>query len=112
MVTVPLWGNARRQSAVAAGLHSQSHVPFCRIFDENGGQLQDNGNVSEQRLGLRIAGLIFLLIALIHVFRVAAHIEVQIAGRDIPMWASPLAAIIFGGLGIWFWILAKRGPQV
>jgi hypothetical protein len=63
--------------------------------------------VTNQRFGLRIAGLIFALICVGHLFRVAAHLDISIAGRAIPMWPSWLAAVVTGGVSIWMWGLAR-----
>ena len=67
--------------------------------------------MNDQRRGLRVAGLIFALFALIHVVRIAAQIEVRVGGRAIPMWASVLGAVMGGGLSIWLLMLSKRGPE-
>ena len=66
--------------------------------------------MTNQRLGLRVAGLIFLLISIGHVVRVVAGVEVRLGGQVIPMWPSIAAVIVFAVLGIWFWRLANRSP--
>ncbi|HEY4283539.1 MAG TPA: hypothetical protein VGM62_10790 [Chthoniobacterales bacterium] len=65
--------------------------------------------MSDQRLGLRVAGSLFALFALVHVFRMAVQLEVRIGGQTIPMWASVVFAVVAGGLSIWFWSLSKTG---
>jgi len=44
------------------------------------------------------AGVIFLLIALGHIFRVVFGAELLVEGRTIPMWASWVAVIVAGYL--------------
>jgi hypothetical protein len=86
-------------------------VRFCRIFGEICWRLRDNAEVTDQLFGLRVAGLIFALICLGHVFRIAAHLDIVIAGRAIAMWPSWLAAIVTAFLSIWMWALARRGRE-
>lgn len=46
----------------------------------------------------RLAGTIFLLVALLHAARLFFHWEVLIAGRSIPMWISWLGFVLAGFL--------------
>ena len=64
--------------------------------------------MTNQRFGLRIAGLIFALIAIVHVIRLIVGLQIQIGAQTIPMWPSVVAAVVFGVLGLWFWRLANR----
>ena len=68
--------------------------------------------MTNQRLGLRVAGLIFALISIGHVIRVAAGLEVRLGGQTIPMWPSIAAVIVFAALAIWFWRLANRSQEL
>jgi hypothetical protein len=98
-----------RAIAATSAVHSCGIVVrFCRIFDEIRQRPWDNGKMTNQRLGLRVAGLIFALICVGHLFRVAAHLDINIAGRAIPMWPSLLAAVVTGALSIWMWALARQ----
>jgi hypothetical protein len=58
--------------------------------------------------GLRVASVVFGLIALAQLMRVVLRPEVLVAGYPIPLWPSMLAVIIFGGLSFWMWNLARR----
>ena len=58
--------------------------------------------------GLRIAGTIFGLFALVHLWRLAASAEVVVGGYTLPMWPSALFALIALGLSLWMWRLASR----
>lgn len=51
---------------------------------------QDNFN--------RTAGIIFLIIAVLHLSRVVQGWEANIGGFNVPMWASYLAVLIAGYL--------------
>jgi hypothetical protein len=64
--------------------------------------------VTDQPLGLRIAGLIFALICLGHLVRIFAQVEVRIGTYTVPMWPSILAAAVTGVLATWLFLLAKR----
>ena len=46
-----------------------------------------------------VVGLIFLLIAVLHVLRLALRWEVILNGWSVPMWASAVAFVIAGYLG-------------
>jgi len=45
-----------------------------------------------------VVGLIFLLIAVMHVFRLALKWEVALNDRSVPMWVSWLALVVAGFL--------------
>ncbi len=45
-----------------------------------------------------IAGLIFLVIALMHVLRLAFEWQATLAGRAMPMWVSWVAILVAGYL--------------
>lgn len=57
-------------------------------------------------LPLVIAGIIFCLFALAHVFRLIYHWEVTFNGSVVPMSISYCAIIISGILAIWMFIAA------
>ena len=67
--------------------------------------------MSDVRFGLRVSAVIFAIITVGHLIRVAVQLELRIAEQPIPMWPSILAAVIFGFLGVWMWRLSNRsGP--
>jgi hypothetical protein len=45
-----------------------------------------------------IAALIFLVMALLHVYRLATHFQVILGSHTIPMWVSYVAIVVTGGL--------------
>jgi hypothetical protein len=50
-----------------------------------------------------IAVGVFVLVALVHVFRLVFGWEVTIQGSVVPMWVSVLGAVIAGGLAVMLW---------
>jgi hypothetical protein len=61
-----------------------------------------------QILGLRVASVIFGLIALAQLARFIIRGSVIVAGHALPLWPSALAFFIFGGLSIWLWSLSRQ----
>ena len=59
--------------------------------------------------GLRVAGIIFGIVCLAHIWRLVTHSAVLIAGTPIPSWPSVLGAVVAGALSIWMFRLAS-GP--
>jgi uncharacterized membrane protein YecN with MAPEG domain len=55
-----------------------------------------------------IAGLVLLIVALVHAYRLYAGLTVVIAGHDIPMWVSWPAAIVGAILAIMVFREAQR----
>jgi hypothetical protein len=58
-------------------------------------------------LGLRVAGTIFGLGCLGQFLRLVAGVEVLVAGHQVPLWPSAIAAAIAGGMSLWLWRLSK-----
>lgn len=57
---------------------------------------------------LRLTGTIFVLIALVHVWRLVRDIDVMVGSHHVPMWISVAGAIVTGLLGFWLWTLSAR----
>ncbi len=57
---------------------------------------------------LIVAGVIFTLVAAIHLFRVATKFQLVVAGREIPVWANVGGVAIAGLLAIWMFAAAKQ----
>jgi hypothetical protein len=64
--------------------------------------------MNSQITALRIAGAIFALFALGHVWRFVTQTKVVVGGYTVPLWPSGLLAIVALGLSIWTWRLASR----
>ncbi len=65
--------------------------------------------MSSQATGLRVASVIFALVAIGHLWRVIVHAHVVIGTTEIPMWLSVAGLIIAGTLSIWMGRLSARG---
>jgi len=48
-----------------------------------------------------VSGLLFGIIAVIHVARALGQWQMQIGAFVVPVWASWIAAVITGGLCVW-----------
>jgi len=54
-----------------------------------------------------VASVVFGLMAIAQLGRLAIRPEVLVAGHPMPLWPSVLALIILGGLSLWLWKLAR-----
>ena len=63
--------------------------------------------MNSQILGLRVAGTIFGLMCLAHLFRLIYRIEVIIGGHQIPLRLSVVGLVLTGCLSLWLWKLSK-----
>lgn len=64
--------------------------------------------MSSQITGLRVASIVFGLLAIAQLARLLIRPEALVAGYPLPLWPSALAFIILGGLSLWMWRLARR----
>ncbi len=53
-------------------------------------------------------GIIFLLVAVLHIVRMATNTHILVGTKEIPFSASIIGAIITGLLGIWLLAAAKQ----
>jgi hypothetical protein len=61
-----------------------------------------------QITGLRVASVVFGLMALAQLIRLITHPAMTLAGSTMPLWPSFLGFIIMGGLSFWMWTLTQR----
>ena len=61
-----------------------------------------------QITGLRVASIVFGLMALAQLMRLITHPTVLVAGSPMPLWPSFLGFIIMGALSLWMWNLTHR----
>lgn len=64
--------------------------------------------MTSQGAGLRVASVVFGLMAIAQLMRVVIRPEVFVAGHPLPLWPSVLAFIFLGGLCLWMWKLARK----
>jgi hypothetical protein len=62
-------------------------------------------------LGLRVASVVFGLMALAQLARLVIQPQVLVAGHEMPLWPSALALVILGGLAFWMWQLARTSSK-
>ena len=67
--------------------------------------------MNSQILGLRVAGVIFGLMCLAQLLRLAMNPEVLVAGHQVPLWPSGLALVVLGGMSLWMWKLSRPATQ-
>jgi len=67
--------------------------------------------MNSQKIGLRVAGIIFGLMALAQLARLVIRPDVIVAGFQMPLWPSALAVIVTGGLSLWMWRLARTAVK-
>ena len=63
--------------------------------------------MNSQTTGLRVASVVFGLMAIAQLARLLIRPEVLVAGYLMPLWPTVLALIILGGLSLWMWTLAR-----
>jgi uncharacterized membrane protein YecN with MAPEG domain len=63
--------------------------------------------MNSQRIGLRVASILFGLFAILHVYRLINQIPVMVGSQQVPMGVSWVALIVAAILCIWFWRLAS-----
>jgi hypothetical protein len=54
-----------------------------------------------QVVGLRVAGIVFGLMAVAQVVRLLIRPDVLVNGHHLPLWPSALALVILSGLCVW-----------
>jgi hypothetical protein len=65
--------------------------------------------MNSQIVGLRVAGLIFGLVAVVQLLRLVIQPEVLVAGWLVPLWPNVAALVLFAALCAWMWRLSYRG---
>ncbi|HLW35762.1 MAG TPA: hypothetical protein VKS98_08900 [Chthoniobacterales bacterium] len=63
--------------------------------------------MNSQRNGLRLASLIFAIVAIAHAVRLFRHTPITFGSHVVPMGLSWVALIFSGVLCIWMWRLAS-----
>ena len=59
-----------------------------------------------------VSGLFLVLLACVQLLRLILRWEVTVAGVEIPLWASAVAALILGSLALWaFRVRGREGSS-
>jgi hypothetical protein len=64
-----------------------------------------------QITGLRVASVVFGLMALAQLVRLITHPAMYVAGSQMPLWPSFLGFIVMGGLSFWMWNLTHGATR-
>ncbi|MCM8775135.1 MAG: hypothetical protein NC930_02095 [Candidatus Omnitrophica bacterium] len=64
-----------------------------------------------QKIALKVAGYIFLAVALIHLMRFIVDFEIVIADFEIPLLGSGIAAFILFSLAVWLIWLSNKNQE-
>ena len=67
--------------------------------------------MNSKDLGLRVAGTIFGIVAVIHLARLVTRFEVVFAGWPLPLWVNALGVVVTGALCVWLWRLSGRSDR-
>jgi len=67
--------------------------------------------MNSQTKGLRVASVIFALMATAQLGRIVMRPEVLVAGNPVPLWPSVVAFIVLGSLSVWMWKLTRTGSK-
>lgn len=62
--------------------------------------------MNSQITGLRVAGVIFGLVALAQLLRLLTQAEVLVANHALPLWPSAVALVVAGAMSFWMWRLS------
>jgi uncharacterized membrane protein YecN with MAPEG domain len=62
--------------------------------------------MNSQRAGLRVASVIFGVVAIAHIVRLFKHAPITFGSHTVPMSLSWVALIVAGVLCIWMWKLS------
>lgn len=57
---------------------------------------------------LKVSGVVFLIVALIHLARLVFKFDIIVAGHPIPLWANIIGLIIASALSLWSFDASKR----
>ncbi|MEI6889928.1 MAG: hypothetical protein WCL03_11695 [Bacteroidota bacterium] len=67
-------------------------------------------SINSKILGLRVAGSIFGIVAILNLLRVVTGVPMVIAGWMLPIWVNVLGFAGSGLLCVWLWLLSvSRG---
>ena len=64
--------------------------------------------MSSPIVGLRVAAVVFGLVCLAQIGRLIVRPAILVAGHELPLWPSVVAAVVAGFLAVWMWGLSGR----
>ena len=66
-----------------------------------------NAPMGSQKIGLRVASIVFAIFAIGHLLRLINHVRVTVGTHHISMGGSVIALIVAAVLSIWMWRLSS-----
>ena len=63
--------------------------------------------MTSQTTGLRVASIVFAIMAVAQMGRLVIQPEVRVAGHLMPLWPSAIAVLFLGALSLWLWKLSR-----
>jgi membrane protein implicated in regulation of membrane protease activity len=57
---------------------------------------------------LQIAGIIFFLVAILHLLRIITKVPILVSGWLIPIWVNWMGFVVTGLLSVWFWWISRH----
>ncbi|MCX5711717.1 MAG: hypothetical protein NTY47_01425 [Candidatus Omnitrophica bacterium] len=63
---------------------------------------------NQKKIALRISGVIFGMVALLHLARLIFRVEIIAGGVNIPMWLSVVGSVIPAVLAMWMLNISKK----
>jgi hypothetical protein len=67
--------------------------------------------MNSEILGLRVASVVFAVMALAQLVRVVIQPEVLVEGALMPLWPSVVAFLLLAAMSIWMWVLSLDAPE-
>jgi hypothetical protein len=61
-----------------------------------------------KNIPLIVAGVIFSLVALMHLLRLLTGFEVTLRGSPVPLWVNGMGLVVTGALAVWMFAAAKQ----
>lgn len=56
---------------------------------------------------LYVAGTVFGLVALVHLYRLFSHFNLVVGSTEVPTWANIVGILVAGGLSYWMFASAR-----
>ncbi len=64
--------------------------------------------MKDKNMALKAAGVIFLLVAIMHLLRVLFKVRLSVAGHPVQMYVSWIGFLVALLMGIWMYVASKR----
>jgi len=61
----------------------------------------------DKNVALIVAGVIFVLVAMLHLVRLITKFEVTVAKKVLPLWVNVIGLLVAGLLALWMFAVAR-----